>query len=84
MVGTETQSYKTRFGHQILEGWDDYSRELGKPISTLKVYANRDKDPLPVQKDLDGRGVWGYLAEVHAWAERQGWRVRPAVNSGPQ
>ena len=72
---------KTRFGHPMLEGWTDIAHELGKAVSTAKVYSRRTTDPLPVQRDELGNRVWAYVADLQAWARRQGWSTAPG-NSG--
>jgi len=77
MVGTETTPAKTRFGYPIFEGWASIAAELGKSISSVKVYARREMDPLPVQSDGTGMTVWIYVADLCAWAERQGWPTQP-------
>lgn len=78
------KSPMTRFGHPILEGWDEIAEYMGKAVSTAQVYAARKVDPLPVQKGTIGRHVWIFVADLRSWAIRQGWSVSPVSPSDTQ
>lgn len=73
MVGAQDgKSERTRWGRRFAEGWEGIATILGKHASTVRVYAKRSKDPLPVQRDkLSGR-VWVYLDDLDDWAFRNG------------
>lgn len=52
------------------EGWDAIAQALGRDPSTIRRWASRDDDPLPVHRLPTGRVV-AYRSELEPWLRRQ-------------
>lgn len=50
-------------------GWKDISTLLEVSIRTAQEFADRNRDPLPVEHGH--RGIWAYVGALHSWARRQ-------------
>lgn len=76
MVRTETRKKGEevhRFGEPIIEGWAAIGRELGFQARTVRLFASRSVDPLPVTRSKVGRrSVWIRPDDLRSWAARNG------------
>lgn len=52
-------------------GWKEIALEIGYHPTVAWRFATRTFDPLPVEYDLVGDGVWAYASALRAWLRRQ-------------
>lgn len=50
-------------------GWKEVAAELEVSVKTAQTYAQRNRDPLPVE--CGHRGPWAYASALRDWVRRQ-------------